>query len=205
MKILVADDDPVSLRLIEAVLAKWGHEVILARDGADALEKIRSDDVRMGIIDWMMPEVDGIELCRRVRAGSSNAAGYVYLIVLTSKSDKRDLLEGLEAGADDYLVKPCDPRELQVRLNVGVRMLELEDRLSERIRELETALNTIQRLEGMLPICAYCKKVRDDKNYWHQVETYVAQRTRARFSHSVCPECFETVLKPEMEKQDSDS
>ena len=202
MRILIADDDPVSLRLLQAVLEKWGHEVIMARDGTEALRRVTDDHVRLAIVDWMMPGLDGLEVCRQVRA--STLPGYVHLILLTSRNEKRDLLEGMQAGADDYLVKPFDPRELQVRLQVGLRTLDLEDRLSQRITELETALDTIQRLEGLLPICAYCKKVRDDKNYWCQVETYVAQRTKARFSHSVCPECFEKVLKVEMAELSED-
>ena len=203
MKILIADDDPVSLRLLEAVLTKWGHEPTLARDGEEAWEALQDEGLRMAIIDWMMPRLDGVGLCKRIR--EAQLPGYRYVVLLTSKQEKQDLLEGLNAGADDYVVKPFDPRELEVRLKVGLRTLELEETLAQRIADLEAAVHKIQTLEGLLPICAYCRKVRNDDNYWEQVETYMQEKTKMRFSHGVCPDCFDKHLKPELEGLEENS
>ncbi len=197
MKILTADDDPVSRRILQAVLTKWDHEVLVASNGREAWETIRDEKVRLAILDWEMPELSGPEVCKRVR--ESDLGGYTFIILLTSRKGKDDLVAGLEAGADDFLTKPCDPNELKVRLKVGMRTLDLETRLAHRIVELEEALDKINRLEELLPICAYCKKVRDDQNYWHQVETYISKRSQTKFSHGICPDCYKRLLDGEIE------
>jgi two-component system, cell cycle response regulator len=128
MKILIADDEPVSRRLIERTLERFGYEVITAGDGAAANRELaKPDGPRLALIDWMMPEMDGPEVCRQVRARQSSP--YVYMLLLTSKELSEDIVEGLEAGADDYLTKPCEPAELQARLRTGQRILKLEDNL----------------------------------------------------------------------------
>ncbi|AEU36512.1 diguanylate cyclase [Granulicella mallensis] len=130
MKILVADDDPVSRRLMQSMLERGGYEVIVAADGlAASLELCRPDGPRLAVIDWMMPELDGPEVCRRVR--SRQDAPYVFILLLTSKQSNEDTVAGLEAGADDYLTKPCNAEELRARLLTGQRILQLEDTLVE--------------------------------------------------------------------------
>ncbi|MGD0798654.1 MAG: diguanylate cyclase [Acidobacteriaceae bacterium] len=130
MKILVADDDPVSLRMIERMLQRSGYEVITADNGRQAARILASPGgPRLSLIDWMMPELDGPGLCREVRARSSDS--YIYILLLTSKQSSGDVVNGLKAGADDYLTKPCHPAELEARLNAGRRILELEDKLVE--------------------------------------------------------------------------
>ena len=130
MKILVADDDPVSCRLLERLLNKWGYEVIAAHDGTEAWEVLQAERApRVALLDWMMPGMDGLEVCRRVRARSSQP--YVYLMLLTANDKVGNVVEGLESGADDYLTKPFHPQELRARLRVGLRMLELESGLVE--------------------------------------------------------------------------
>jgi len=202
MQILIADDDPISLRILERVLQKWGHEPVTARDGEEAWALLESRPLRLAIVDWMMPNLDGLGLCKRIRA--ADRPGYTYLMLLTSKQEQQDLLDGLGSGADDYLIKPFDHRELDMRLKVGLRILDLEERLDQRITELQRALDKIQTLEGLLPICAYCHKVRNDGNYWEQVETYMQERTKMRFSHGVCPDCFEQFIRPELEGVDEE-
>lgn len=198
MRILIAEDDPVSRRLLEATLRRWGHEVVITCDGAVAWRELQQAEApKLVILDWMMPEVDGAELCRRIRA-TPNGASF-YLLLLTAKGEKTDIVTGLEAGADDYLVKPFDREELRVRLRSGVRVLELQDALRERVRELERAISQVKTLQGILPICSYCKKIRDDANYWLQVESYVSKHTEVQFSHGICPGCWESVVKPELE------
>jgi two-component system cell cycle response regulator len=130
MKILIADDEPVSRKLIERTLERYGYEVITAGDGAAAARELsKPDGPRLALIDWMMPELDGPEVCRQVRA--RQASPYVYMLLLTSKELSEDIVTGLEAGADDYLTKPCEPAELQARLRTGQRILKLEDNLVE--------------------------------------------------------------------------
>ena len=134
MKILIADDEPVSRRLIERTLERFGYEVIVAGNGAEAARELsKPDGPRLALIDWMMPELDGPEVCRQIRARQSSP--YVYMLLLTSKELSEDIVAGLEAGADDYLTKPCEPAELQARLRTGQRILKLEDNLVEA-REL---------------------------------------------------------------------
>jgi len=128
MKILIADDGPVSLRLMERTLQQRGYEVITARDGLQAARKLcEFDGPRLALIDWMMPQLDGLCVCREVRSKRDSA--YVYIILLTAKQSSEDVIQGLKAGADDYLIKPCHPAELQARLHNGRRILELEDKL----------------------------------------------------------------------------
>jgi diguanylate cyclase (GGDEF)-like protein len=130
MRILIADDDPVSCRLLDRLLHKWGYEVITARNGTEAWEVLQVDHApRIALLDWMMPGLDGLEICRRVRARSSQL--YVYIMLLTANDKVGNLVEGLESGADDYLTKPFHPQELQARLRVGLRMLDLESGLVE--------------------------------------------------------------------------
>jgi CheY-like chemotaxis protein len=199
MRILIAEDDRVSRRLLESHLQKWGHEVVVVEDGSQALAALQADDApELAILDWMMPGVDGVEICRRLRAAASSRP--LHLILLTARMGREDLLEGLEAGADDYVIKPFDPRELRARVQVGQRVIELQRALQERVQQLEDALAQVDQLQGMLPICAYCKKIRDDRNYWHQVETYVTAHTAARFSHGICPDCLQNVIRPQLEE-----
>src|SRR3954467_15416773 len=143
MKILIADDSIVSRHLLDATLRKWGYEVIVACDGNEAWSILQSEDApKIAILDWVMPGLTGPEVCRRVRASAKEEKDlYTYILLLTSKSQREDLIEGMEAGADDYLTKPFDQHELEVRLRPGVRILELEHELisaREKLRDQAT-------------------------------------------------------------------
>jgi sigma-B regulation protein RsbU (phosphoserine phosphatase) len=197
-RILVADDDSVSLRVLQKALEKWGHEVIVATDGTKAWQVLtRPEAPPMAILDWMMPGMDGPTICRRIRTVPSAPAP--YLILLTARTDQVDVVAGLEAGANDYVTKPFYQAELRARVRVGFRVLELQGRLAERIHDLESALKQVKQLQGLLPICMYCKKIRNDKNYWQRVESYISEHTEAEFSHGICPECYEKLLKSQLE------
>jgi CheY-like chemotaxis protein len=199
MRILIAEDDVVSRRVLETMLVKCGHEVIVTRDGAEAWEALQREDApRLAILDWMMPEMDGVEVCRRVRLINSHTPPYILL--LTAKGGKDDMVTGLNAGADDYVTKPFDRDELSARVQVGARVLQLQSNLAERVRELEAAGTQIKQLQGILPICSYCKNVRDDQNYWQRVESYISDHSEAQFSHSICPACYEDVVQPQLAK-----
>ncbi len=197
MKILIAEDDPVPRAVMERTLKKWGHEVLVTCDGAAALRELqRADAPKLAILDWMMPELDGPEICLYVRALARQQP--TYIILVTAKTQKDDIVLGLESGADDYVTKPFDLQELHSRIRVGQRMIELQHGLAHRVRELVDALKQVKQLQGLLPICSYCKKIRDGHNYWQQVEKYIADHSEADFSHSICPHCWESIVVPEL-------
>jgi DNA-binding response OmpR family regulator len=203
MRVLLAEDDPVSRHLVKRLMVDWGYEVIEATDGEKAWEIMRGPGApRMAVLDWVMPELDGIEVCRRLR--KRKGADYVYVILLTAKRQKEDIVVGLDAGADDYITKPFDDSELRSRLRVGRRILELEDDLSRKVNELEEALGHVKQLQGLLPICMHCKKIRDDKNTWHRLETYIEENSEALFSHALCEECM-AKFYPSVKKDDEPS
>ena len=147
----------------------------------------------MALLDWMLPEMDGLAVCRQVR--STPAGRAIYIILLTTRSKKEDVIAGLDGGADDYIVKPFDRGELRARLRAGCRIVELQSSLAKRIVELEESAARIKQLSGLLPICAWCKKVRDDEGYWSSVEKYFTERTAATFTHGICPECKKKTIQ----------
>jgi DNA-binding response OmpR family regulator len=199
MTLLVADDDPVARSFMEALLADWGYTSVVVGDGLAALACLQEPDgPRLALLDWMMPGMTGVEVCQRLRAewGTEN----YYLILVSTRGAKQDRVSGLREGADDFVAKPFDIDELRARIQVGERVLHLQHRLSERVHELEAALAQVKQLRGLLPICSYCKKVRDDQNYWQQVEGYVVKHAEVRFSHGICPDCYRDIVQPELEK-----
>jgi CheY-like chemotaxis protein len=194
MRILIAEDEPVSRRLLQKSLEGWGYETELCSDGLQAWDALQHADApTIAVLDWMMPGMDGPDICRGIR--ESGQARQPYLILLTGRTRMQDIVTGLKAGADDYLTKPVDRDELEARLGVATRIVQLQQRLALRVSELEQALSRVRQLQGLLPICAYCKRIRDDQNYWNQVETYIAEHLDIRFSHGICPSCLEAVMK----------
>jgi DNA-binding response OmpR family regulator len=174
MKILIAEDDRLSSVLMQKLLGTLGHEVFAAANGAEALEILsRQQDLQVVVSDWMMPVMDGIELCRRIRA--RRRFRYTYLLLVTSRGGKERYLDALEAGADDFIPKPLDPEELSARLRVAERILGLQAEMKQ--------------LQGLLSICSYCKNIREARDRWVPVEQYVSQRADTLFSHGICPRC----------------
>jgi phosphoserine phosphatase RsbU/P len=166
-----------------------GYEPVETTDGKEAWNALQQVDApRLAILDWIMPGMDGVEVCRLAR--QSEPTQGIYVILLTANSQREDLIAGLTAGADDYVTKPFDREELRVRVQVGVRVVELQQALADRVVELQEALAHVSQLQGILPICSYCKKIRGDKDYWQQVETYISDHSNAQCSHSICPDCF---------------
>jgi len=202
VKILLAEDDPLYARLLQRLLESE-YEVRLARDGVEAWEALQAENPpQLAVLDWLMPRMDGIEVCRQVRQRPEMAS--TYMILLTSRDRIKDILAGFAAGADDYLVKPCDPEELRARVRVGRRVVELQSALAAHVAQLKQALASVRQLQGLLPICAYCKRIRNDQNYWEQLETYVSEHSEASFSHGICPNCYQSIMKPQIESMRAD-
>lgn len=197
MRILMAEDDAISQRVLQTMLTKWDFEPVVVNNGEDAWRVLQQPDApSLAILDWMMPGRDGVDVCRAVRGLERECPP--YLILLTAKGRKEDIVTGLRAGANDFLTKPFDREELHARVQVGVRVVELQAELSRRFHELREAMSRVKVLQGLLPICCYCKKIRDDQNYWQQVEQYVCTHTDVQFSHGVCPDCYDQVLRPQL-------
>jgi DNA-binding response OmpR family regulator len=196
-RVLLAEDHYVSRHLLERNLQNWGFEVTTVEDGESAAKILTSgESPDLAILDWMMPGMDGVQVCRYVREQLERP--YVYLILLTARSTKEEIAAGLDAGADDYVTKPFDPAELRARLMVGQRVVQLERALKQRVTELQNALDDVKRLKQLIPICMYCKNVRDDGDYWRKIEEYIHTETGADFSHGVCPACMEKLTHGEL-------
>ena len=175
-RILMAEDDPISARVLQAALCKFGYEPVVARDGTEAWDQFDREPFRMIVSDWMMPGLDGLTLCEKVRARGHTA--YTYFILLTGRETTPANYElAGAAGVDDFLTKPLDREIIRIRLQVAERILKC------------TA--EIRQLKEMIPMCVYCRKVRDEHDYWDMVESYIQKETGSRFSHGACPDCYE--------------
>jgi sigma-B regulation protein RsbU (phosphoserine phosphatase) len=184
MRILVVDDDSPSRLVLATLVERLGHEVVAMPDGRAGWAEFERKPFQVVLSDWMMPDLDGLELCRRIRA--ADRTRYTYLILVTALGGKARYLEGMEAGADDFLTKPVDADELGVRLGVAERIVGLQAH--------------VRQLEGLLPICSYCKRIRDEQNAWNRLELYISSRTDATFTHGICPDCRRTVVDPQIER-----
>jgi phosphoserine phosphatase RsbU/P len=191
--VLIADDDKLTLNVLNDTLTRAGYDVLTATDGEQAWKKLQQSNASLAVLDWIMPGMEGPEICQR--AAKEPKMANRYFILLTGKSKTEDLVAGLQSGASDYLRKPFDEAELLARVEVGVRFIELQRKLAERVDEMEKALATVRRLEGLLPICSYCKRIRNEQDYWERVDNYISQHANVRFSHNICPECYEKHVK----------
>ena len=183
MNILLAEDDAVTRRVLMSQLRKLGHVVTEAEDGVQALACFRQAQPEVLVTDWMMPNMDGPALCRAVC--EEKVKEYTYIIILTALEKKIGYAEGMKAGADDFMTKPADIVELNVRLRVAERIVRLQ--------------KEVQQLQGLLPICSKCKRIRVAENKWEQVESYITKRSVAQFSHGICPSCYAAVVQPQLD------
>ncbi len=198
--VLLVEDDRATRLHLRRTLEKAGYSVLTTGDGAEALELLEGNLPDLVLTDWMMPGMDGPELVRALRAEPRTEA--LYVIMLTVRSERDDTVMALDLGADDFVGKPFDPRELLARIRAGLRIRRLQAQVDERtarlertVDELEQALAEVQSLQDLLPICAWCNKVRDDEAYWHTLESYLAARAGVRFTHGICPDCRDEVLE----------
>ena len=176
MKVLIAEDDPAARKALELSIAQLGYEVITAFDGQDAWEQFDGNPVRIIVTDWLMPRISGLDLCRKVRARPKTE--YTYIILLTATNTSTDnFLTAMDSAVDDFLTKPFDRDMLRARLRVAERILGFATQ--------------VKQLKELLPICAYCHKIRDDLDYWQKLESYIGAHTGVKFSHGICPDCLE--------------
>lgn len=203
LRVLVAEDQPVERRLLTRFLERWGYEPVPCPDGDVAWSMIEREQApHLMVLDWSMPGLDGVDICRQLRERENGRTPYV--LVLTAKNDPEDQKVALEAGANDFVAKPFDPVVLEARLRNGARTLELQEELADRVTALEDALAKVKHLQGLLPICSYCKRVRSDENYWSQVEAYIAEHSDVRFTHSICPNCYTEHVEPQLEQMEAE-
>lgn len=172
--LLAADDTPRDLKLLAKALEREGYDLVLAANGVQALECAKTRKPDLILLDILMPGMDGIEVCRRLKA-DPNTQG-IPVIFLTAQAKSIEILAGFEAGAVDYVTKPFQIPELLARVRVHV--------------DLRRAQQEIRTLHGLLPTCAHCKKIRDEQGIWHGIETYISARSEAQFSHGLCPDCI---------------
>ena len=188
-RILIAEDHKVTREALRTLLENRAFTVTTAATGDEALEVLSSfDPPRIAIVDWEMPGATGLEVCRAVR--TLNAESYIYLIIVTARDGEEDIAKAMAAGADDFIRKPCGMSELLARVRNGQRTVALQRNLAGRIAELEESAERMRQLKRLLPICMYCKKIRDDSDYWQEIEVYLREHTGTDFSHGICPACM---------------
>jgi DNA-binding response OmpR family regulator len=184
MRILLVDKDSECRRILADQLEDLDHEVFEADNGREGWMTLKVQGPRVVITDLALAEYDGFELCRKIRRATD--LKYAYIIILTSEASKLNFLQAMSAGADDFLGKPCVLTDIVLRLRVAERLLQLKSKVNQ--------------LQGLLPICSYCKKIRDDREEWHPVDLYVNQRSGVSFSQCVCPDCYHDYIEPQFEQ-----
>lgn len=179
--VLIVDDNPQNLQILGTIMERQGYDVAVAMNGVQALEFVNHDKPDIILLDIMMPEMDGFETCARLKRDPNTKT--IPVIFLTARGESKDVLRGFKVGGVDYVTKPFRSAELLARVKTHI--------------ELKRAREEIHSLRGIIPICANCKKIRDDKGFWEQVDTYVQEHSDAEFTHSICPQCL-TSLYPEV-------
>ena len=202
-RILIVDDSPDNRLLLQAMLTRSGHaDVLLSESAGDAFHRLSMDEpggsdprIDLILLDISMPEIDGIEACRRIKA--VDHLRDIPVIMVTAMTDAEFLVSAFEAGAMDYITKPVRKVDLLARVSSALKLKAEIDRrkaqeeaLEKANAELRQALQEVKVLRGFIPICMSCKKIRDDKGFWQQIESYIQKRSEALFSHGVCPDCY---------------
>lgn len=188
IKVLIVDDDKDVLFATSRIVKSSGYEVYEASTGAECLESVKKHQPDLIILDVVLPDIDGTEICRQIKDDPTLNSCFVVM-ASGSKTSSLEQAEGLDIGADGYIARPISNPEFKARVNAMVRILKAERERDRVIVELKKALSEIKQLSGLLPICMFCKKIRDDKGYWNQIEAYIQERSEADFSHSICEVC----------------
>jgi DNA-binding response OmpR family regulator len=220
-KILVVDDNPANLKLLVEYLTRAGFKALIANDGEGAIQQIHRFPPDLILLDVLMPGIDGFETCQRLK--SDRATQEIPIIFMTALTDTAEKVKGFDAGAVDYVTKPFQQEELLARINTHLTLRNLQKNLQaevaqrrkaeetlrqqaielqERNQELQEALAKVKTLSGLLPICANCKKIRNDEGYWEQVDVYLRHHSDAEFSHGICPDCMQELYSEYFEKKE---
>ena len=191
-RILAVDDEYINTQVIKSLLREE-YDVLTALNGQEAIDQVKRYMPDLILLDVMMPDMSGFEVCKIIKDDAQSAD--IPIIFLTALDTHDGQLEGLELGAIDYLTKPIKFQLLKLRVRNHIAMIEQRDQLLRKNEELEGALARVKQLEGIIPICMYCKKIRDDQQSWQQLESYISNHSEARFSHGMCPQCAEEQMK----------
>ncbi len=187
--VLIVDDNPKNLQLLGNILKVKKCDIGVAQGGNMALQMAKDINPDLVLLDIMMPDLNGFEVCKRLK--SSPVTKDIPIIFLTAKTEMEDIANGFRLGAVDYVTKPFNSIELLARVTTQLELKKAWDMQKDLVEKLQTALAEVKKLSGLLPICCHCKKIRDDKGYWTQVEGYISTHSEAEFSHGICPECRE--------------
>lgn len=191
-RILIVDDEPINIQVLVKALCVT-YETSTAEDGFDAIRQVKETNPDLILLDVMMPDLNGFDVCKIIKSDETFAD--IPIIFLTALDSQDDQLQGLELGGIDYLTKPVNLELLKLRVRNHLELKRRNELIKEQRDLLETALARVKQLEGIIPICAYCKRIRDDQNLWHQLEKYISDHSEALFSHGVCPSCAEKQMK----------
>ena len=187
-RMLIVDDDQLNVSVLTEIL-KNDYKIMTAESGDEALKAVTgAHPPDLILLDILMPDMDGYQVCRLIKADPKTA--HIPIVFVTAVSEAMDAAKAFEIGAVDYVTKPFNPITVKARINTHIK-------LSTTMQELENALKEVKRLNGLLPICASCKKIRDDKGYWNQIESYIEKHSDAAFSHGMCPECSDELYGKE--------
>ncbi|MFC1556222.1 two-component system response regulator [candidate division KSB1 bacterium] len=186
-KIIVVDDSPANLLFLSKKLQKMGYEIIEVTSGEEALEKVEEFLPDLVLLDIIMPGIDGFEVCSQLK--DNEVTCEIPIIFITVKDDKKSIVKGFQSGAVDYLTRPYNTDELFARVKTHIDLKLARDSLKNMVNKLAIALEDIKKLTGLMPICASCKNIRNDKGYWESVEHYITEHSEVRFTHSICPKC----------------
>lgn len=194
--ILIVDDSATDLLYLKRLLSADGREISTATTGEEAVETVSKHDFAVVLLDVQLPDMDGYETAERIRANEEEGAGVPIIFVTATRTAADQVFKGYDSGAVDYLFKPVEPSLLRSKVKVFCELRGQRDVIAVQLKEIQTKneeleqrLSEIKTLRGLIPICASCKKVRDDSGYWESIESYVRERSAAEFSHSVCPDC----------------
>jgi CheY-like chemotaxis protein len=201
LRILVLDDDAVTRFTLESVIRGAGWSPVTIDDPELAYQILTGPDAPpIALIDWQMPTLSGLDLCRRVRAAEPTARP--YLIFVTGNSASNDIVTGLDAGADGYMTKPIAADELQARVRAGLRTIALQQELRTRVERAEAESARTKPLRELLPMCVYCRRIRDQRERWSSLEQYLSDWLDVRFTHGFCPTCYEQHVVPDLEGEE---
>jgi response regulator RpfG family c-di-GMP phosphodiesterase len=202
IKILIVDDDSDVLFATSRIVKSEGYQVINASSGAECRDLAQKHHPDLILLDVMLPDIEGPELCKEMKSDPL-LKGIFIILISGMKTSSAEQADGLDVGADGYIARPISNQELKARVKAMVRILIAERERDRLIQELQKALLKIRELSGLLPICSHCKKIRDGKGYWNQIEAYIQDHSEAAFSHSICKECAEKYY-PDMNLYDED-